>query len=216
LGCATSFQSTGKKPLTAFLENESVSTGQSTHPLNISFWTCQQARSLYVPKMFRKLTSKARLIKAGFTDRSIAALHILPFKVTKSMKLSIFQFKINHHILYPSDKLFRAKIIENDECRLCGLRQTLEHLFVEFRHVHSFWNLLTSWWTCNLPMVALTNKTNPEKRSLRAVNLFHDSTPYYIKTAAKESEPYSITAFKLLLKSKLYTESPSVRASVSL
>jgi len=76
------------------LENESVSTGQSTHPLNISFWICQHARSLYVSKTFQKPTFKARLIKAGFTDRSIAALYILPFKVTKSMKLSMFQFKI--------------------------------------------------------------------------------------------------------------------------
>jgi len=52
----------------------------------------------------------------------------------------MFQFKINHHILYTRDKLFRAKIIENDECQLCGVRQTLEHLFVECRHVHSTLN----------------------------------------------------------------------------
>ena len=86
------------------LVNESVGTAQSTHPLNLSFWTCQQARSLYVSKTFPKSTSKARLIKAGFTDRSIEALYILPFKVTKNIKLSMFQFKINYHILYTRDK----------------------------------------------------------------------------------------------------------------
>lgn len=43
------------------LENESVTTGQSaTHPLNISFWTCQHAHSLYVSKTFQIHTSKAR------------------------------------------------------------------------------------------------------------------------------------------------------------
>ena len=38
---------------------------------------------------------------------------------------------------------------------------------------------------------------------------------YYIYTAAKESESYSITAFKVLLKSISSTESPSIRAFVS-
>ena len=40
----------------------------------------------------------------------------------------MFQFRINYHLLYTRDKLFRAKNIENDECQLCGVRQTLEHL----------------------------------------------------------------------------------------
>ena len=147
-------------------------------------------------------------------------LYILPFKVTRNIKLSMFQFEINHHILYTRDKLFRAKIIENDECQLCGVSQTLEHLFIECQHVQSFWNLPVSWWnSCNLPKVVLTNNAkisahHPEKRSFRAVNLCLIVARYYIYTAAKESESYSIKAFQVLLKSKLSTESPSICASV--
>ena len=39
----------------------------------------------------------------------------------------MFQFRLNHHILYTRDNLFRAKIIENDECELCSCerRQTM-------------------------------------------------------------------------------------------
>ena len=115
-------------------------------------------RSLHVSKTLQKPASKACVTEAGFTDHSIEALYITPFKVTKNIKLLMFQFKINHHILYTRDKLFRASIIENDECQLCGVKQTLEHLFVECRHVHSFWNLFAFWWnSCNLPKVALTN-----------------------------------------------------------
>ena len=33
-------------------------------------------------------------IEARFTDETIAALYILPFKVTKNVKLSLFQFKL--------------------------------------------------------------------------------------------------------------------------
>ena len=78
-----------------------------------------------------------------------------------------------------------------------------------------------SWWnSCNLPKVALTNNAkiyahHPENRSFRAVNLCLIVARYYIYTAAKESDSYSITAFKVLLKSKLSAESPSIRASVS-
>ena len=41
----------------------------------------------------------------------------------------MFQFKINHHILYTRDKLFKAKITNRDSCHVCKLKQTVEHLF---------------------------------------------------------------------------------------
>ena len=69
-------------------------------------------------KSFQKPTSEVRLIEAGFTDQTIAALYVLPFKLTKNIKLSMFPFKINHHILYTCDKLFKAKITDSDSCRV--------------------------------------------------------------------------------------------------
>ena len=60
----------------------------------------------------------------------------------------MFQFKINHLILYTRDKLVKAKATDSDSCHLCKLKQTVEHLFVECQHVHS-WNLFTSWWNDN-------------------------------------------------------------------
>ena len=61
----------------------------------------------------------------------------------------MFQFKINHHILYTHDKLFKAKLAESDTCHVCKSKQTLRHLFVECLHVHSFGNLFTSRWNDN-------------------------------------------------------------------
>ena len=151
MGCATPFLSTGKKPFTATLKTNQLLQDSPRHTLEtFHFGLVSKHAHFTSPKRSKTPTSKARLIKAGFTDRIIEALYILLFKVTKSIKLSTFQFKINHHILYTRDKLFRAKIIENDECQLCGVSQTLQHLFVECRHVQSFWNLLVSWWnSCN-------------------------------------------------------------------
>ena len=70
----------------------------------------------------------------------------------------MFQFKINHHILYTCDQRFKAKITDSDSCNVCELKQTVERMFVEGQHVHSFWNLFTSWWNDNnSPSVSLIN-----------------------------------------------------------
>ena len=94
-------------------------------------------------KSFQKPTSEVRLVETGFTDQRIAALYVLPFKLTKNIKLSTFQFKINHHILYTRNKLCKAKITDSDSCHVCELKKTVEHLLVECQHVHSFWDLFT-------------------------------------------------------------------------
>ena len=41
-------------------------------------------RPFYVSKSFQKPTSEVRLVEAGFTDQTIAALYVLPFKLTKN------------------------------------------------------------------------------------------------------------------------------------
>ena len=102
---------------------------------------------------------------------------------------------------------------------------------------YSFWNFLASWWnSCDLPKVALANnakiywcrspreaifpRCQPVPVMLVCRNVFHVVSAlhsivclivarYYIYTAAKESESYSNTAFKVvLLKSKIFTASP--------
>ena len=105
---------------------------------------------------------------------------------------------------------------------VCESKQTLEHLFVECQHVHSFWNLFTSWWNDNnSPSVSLTDNDKiygylPENRSFHTFNLCLIVARFYIYTAAKESESHSFLAFKAFLKCNLYTEPSSVRESLSL
>ena len=99
-------------------ENDSVVSDDSVQPFNNSPPTCRQARAFYVSKSFQKLTSEVRLVETGFTHQTITALYVLLFKLTKNRKLSMFQFKINHHILYTRDKLFKAKITDSDSCHV--------------------------------------------------------------------------------------------------
>ena len=130
----------------------------------------------------------------------------------------MFQFKINHHILYTRDKRFTAKVTES---HVCESKQILQPLFVECQHVHSFWNLFAYWWHySNSPIVSLTNNDKiyeylAEKRFIHTFNVCLIIARFYIYTA-KESEPYSFLAFKAFLKYKLSTEPSSVRESLSL
>ena len=202
-------------------ENDLVVSGASVQPFKNSPPNCRQARAFYVSKSFQKLTSEVRLVEAGFTDQTITALSVLPFKLTKNRKISMFQFKINHHILYTRDKLFKAKITDSDSCYVCESKQTVERLVVECQHVHSFWNLFTSWWNDNnSSSVSLTDNDKiygylPENRSFHTFNLCLIVARFYIYTEAKESEPYSFLAFKAVLKYKLSIEPSRVNLSAS-
>ena len=89
-------------------------------------------------KIFQKPTSEVRLEKAGFTTQEIACIYELPFKLTSDVRLAMFQFKINHNILYTKSMLFRDRLAEDDKCYLCNLRQTLIHLFVECHYTKYF------------------------------------------------------------------------------
>ena len=65
-------------------ENDLVVSDESVEPFKNSPPTCRQARPFYVSKSFQKPTSEVRLVEAGFTDQTIAALYILPFELTKN------------------------------------------------------------------------------------------------------------------------------------
>ena len=132
----------------------------------------------------------------------------------------MFQFKINHHILYTRDTfqgqnywqwLLSCVWIEADPrasfCRMPACPLLLEPF--------------TSWWNDNnSALVSLTNNDKiyrclPEKRSYHTVDLCLIVARFYIYTTAKESEPYSFWSFKAFLKYKLSIEPSSVRESLS-
>lgn len=176
-----------------------------------------QSKSYFRNYNFSKIAQDWNsLIRADFTDQ-ISALHCViqpPFNI--KLSICMFPFRINCNIIYIRDKLFRAKIVENDKCQACGSKQTLVHLLVEL-YVDTFCNSLFSWWnSCKAPRVALTVDKiyahHPEKLSFCTLNFCLIVARFYIYTASKENEPLSFLAFKILLKSKWSTE-PSYASS---
>ena len=95
-------------------ENDLVVSDESVQPFNDLPPTCLQARAFLYLNISKNLHQKFVMIEAGFTDQTIAALYGLSFKLTKNIMLSMFQFKIIHHILYTREQLFKAKITDSD------------------------------------------------------------------------------------------------------
>ena len=69
---------------------------------------------------------------------------IRKFVSEKEIKLKEFNFKVLHGILACNVNLTRWKIKEIDECDVCRLPQTIEHLLFTCRYVAPLWRIVDS------------------------------------------------------------------------
>ena len=164
----------------------------------------------------------AKLEKACFTVDEISHIYELPFKLTLDVRLSVFQFKINHNILYTKSRLFRDKITENDECYLCSGSQTLVHLFVDCDFSKAFWSDFTSWWNCkNSMQIKLQQRDiiyafHPGKQSFLGINYCLLVARNYIYISAKNEAPFCFNSYLTFLKNKLGADKKKIRDLVTL
>jgi len=151
-------------------------------------------RNILTKKLFEKPISMAKLEMAGFTANQISHIYELPFKLTLDVRLSVFQFKSNHNILYTKSRLFKNKITDNDKCYLCSGSQTLSHLFVDCDFSKAFWIYLTSWWNCkNNVQIVLQPRDilfafHPRKQSFLGINYCLLVARNYIYISAKKED----------------------------
>ena len=73
---------------------------------------------------------------------------ILPFVVTKEVKLSMFHYKIIHNILCTKSLLFKMKKEDSPRCPLCPADHTILHLFTECAQATLFWKEILDWASC--------------------------------------------------------------------
>ena len=106
--------------------------------IDIGKLSCKVATKILIDKKFETPTAERRMRQLSLDDSTIRAIYDIPFKVTKDIRLSIFQFKIIHHILPTNSTLYRDKIKDHDKCHLCTQTQTLRHLFVSCSECSGF------------------------------------------------------------------------------
>ena len=87
------------------------------------------------------------MLSQGVNALDLQKLYRCPFDTTKEVKLVMFQFKINHNIVYTKDKLMKAKISTSNKCYLRKLStHTLQYMLVDCSFVQSFWRSFHTWW----------------------------------------------------------------------
>ena len=88
---------------------------------------------IVVKNIYQPPTNENRIFSYGVEPSEIKKLYKWPFSVTNNTKLIMFQFKINHNIIYTKDKLKKANIIPDDLCYLCKSEQhTIKRVFEMF------------------------------------------------------------------------------------
>jgi len=99
-----------------------------------------------VKHVFEKPSTKLRLIANGLTSDQISKCFNLAFFITAETKLTMFQFKTLHDIVFTKSRLFKAKLASIDLCYLYSkTKQGLRHMLVSCPVVSEFWNVFLEW-----------------------------------------------------------------------
>ena len=90
-------------------------------------------------------TCEKRLLNFGYQKDDLRKLYLLPFEVTKEVKLSMFQYKIIHNILCTKGLLFKMKKEDSPRCLFCPADHTIIHLFTECAQATLLWKEFLDW-----------------------------------------------------------------------
>ena len=114
----------------------------TTNLLAIDRMTCKTIHRLLVKNRdSNPPTAEKKLMEVGFSKEECQKIYAIPFVATKEIKLSMFQYKIIHNILYTKAVLHKMKKVEDPFCPYCtNVEQTVTHLFVSCPIAVSFWS----------------------------------------------------------------------------
>ena len=80
--------------------------------ISINKLSCKIVAQSLIAKTFQPPTAERRMRLSNSHDNEIQIIYIIPFNVTKDLKLAILQYKVVHHIVPTNATLFRNKIKE--------------------------------------------------------------------------------------------------------
>lgn len=75
--------------------------------------------------------------------------HLLPYKVSHSVQLPNFMFRIAYHIIPTQLYLHRICVVDLEICNACQRRDDLLHFLLECPEVKYFWDSLATWMDNN-------------------------------------------------------------------
>ena len=85
---------------------------------NLKVLTTKVIHKSFVKHMFEEPTVKQRLIANGLPPDEISKYFNLGLSITLETKLTMFQHKTLHDVVFTESKLFKAKLTSSDLCYL--------------------------------------------------------------------------------------------------
>ena len=125
------------------MNNQDIEQFNTT--MEISTITSKKARNILIQRKFVEPLASPRLCRQGVDSSKLSAIYMLPFKIAKETKLSIFQYRIIHNILPHGALLHKMKIVNSPLCIHCDSLETLSHMLVNCIVIQKFWVQVISW-----------------------------------------------------------------------
>ncbi|RUA07249.1 MAG: hypothetical protein DSY43_00300 [Gammaproteobacteria bacterium] len=164
----------------------------------------KRIRQVFVNTDFLIPTAQSLILEKGVELSQLKNVYVLPFIVTKEIKLSMFQYKIIHNILPLKSYLFKVGLSKDDTCPFCDCeRHTTSHFFVDCEIAKVFWNQFRTWWTkisaksefTATPASILYGLTSDIKNNLLLNHLILIAKQYMYNAFVKEQLRYTFQSF---------------------
>ena len=140
-------------------------------------------------------------------------IYLLPFKATREIKLTMFQYKIIHRILPTNSLLHKMKKVASRSCSFCPSEcQTLWHLFINCMHASSFWNKFQEWYSISSNKKLLLSELEVMFGIIRchtyclALNHLIVLGKYFLYVKALNTTTYQFDDFVSLVRKKFNLE----------
>ena len=209
-GLINSIPSSWRRKLkTTDFSNPSENSSQEPPPKNI---TTHSAYAAILDYFFQVPTAETRILRYGFTRESLVHVYLLPFLITREVKLQMFQYKIIHNILPTRCSLFRTKLSASETCQLCqALPQTLPHMLFQCTVINTFWHAFQNWWFEKTQQFFDLNECNviygwhnnlQSKDTLNYVSL---AAKYFIFCRIQDNASVNFDSFPAFLKTRIDT-----------
>ena len=163
--------------------------------------------------MFEEPTVKQRLIANGLPPDQISKHFNSAFSITLETKLTMFQYKTLHDIVFTGSKLFKAKLASSDLCYLClKTKQDLKHMLVSCPVVTEFWKIFLQWYETlteaklELSTVKILYGIIENDHFLKLTNYLLLIAKYYIYCCSINKEPLYFRTYLTIVVSKTEIE----------
>ena len=193
-----------------FIMNNQDMEQNTTKEINVV--TSKKVCNILIQRKFVEPLASLRLCRQGLDSSKLSSIYMLPFKITKETKLSIFQYKIVHNILPHGVLLHRMKIVNSPLCIHCDSLETLSHMLVNCIVIQKFWFEVISWWKTHSGECLLFDDLsimygyNPEDPKKQILNYYILLGKRHIFLQRSEIKPPSFDHFLEFVKDKFIVQ----------